>query len=383
MEKFEKNYKDLFENIDFEESKLKGKVIEAIKREKKKEVIMGRAKTILTLVLVSLFAISFVVPVFGKSGTLPQVIKSIKITSLTKNYEGVIEIDDETLQKIENANLNFQDAVVISALAKEKGIDVDKVVQLRSEGYSWGKILDSLSKTEEVVNTLKNKEDKPVYKVTSTNEEQNQNKIEEKNKGKITQAENKNTEQEKEQNENLIVVIKGKIESINDSEIVVDSEKIKITEQTIIKKQNDQIKFGDLKKDSDVLVHAENIDNVLFARDILVFDKNNGKQKSESKEENKENNKEFELLSTITSIQGNIITLKDFENPVVITLQTKIEKNSLGQVGIDHLKEGIQVQIHIRYDGTNYNATNIVITKLSKEKGNQKSEVKDNKGKKP
>ncbi|MGC9171844.1 DUF5666 domain-containing protein [Caldisericum sp.] len=409
MEKFEKDVLNFLEET-VPNPEIKEKVMNKIKNAKRREIMRRNVFLGIVVAIIFTFLLSFVAPVFGKSGTLPQLIKSVRIESAAKNFEGVIEIDPSVLEKITKANLPFADAVVISALSHDKNIDIDKVIELRKDGYGWGKILDTLNTTlSEKDLTSGNVSSNTTTNTTnnaslSQNEtEQNTNKNQNKNEGVTTPTQNQEKETETEQNENeLIVVAKGTIKEINGNTLTVNDTVVTLKDNTNIKYLGNLITLNDLKVGDTILVHAVKDGDNLVARDIIVYkttpnkeikqnkqdkkqvenNEENNDKTTENTEQNKEQNKEqksekeYELNTVIVSVSDSSITLKDFENPVLIDKTTKVEQRGLGRVDISALKEGQTVQIHIRYDGTNYKATQIIIQ--TKEDSNKNENAQDN-----
>ncbi|MGC9100224.1 MAG: DUF5666 domain-containing protein [Caldisericum sp.] len=405
MEKFEKDVLNFLEET-VPNPEIKEKVMNKIKNAKRREIMRRNVFLGIVVTIIFTFLLSFVAPVFGKSGTLPQLIKSVRIESAAKNFEGVIEIDSSVLEKITKANLPFADAVVISALSHDKNIDIDKVIELRKDGYGWGKILDTLNTTlSEKDLTSGNLSSNTTTNTTnnaslSQNEtEQNTNKNQNKNEGVTTPTQNQEKETETEQNENeLIVVEKGTIKEINGNTLTVNDTVVTLKDNTNIKYLGNLITLNDLKVGDTILVHAVKDGDNLVARDIIVYktapnkeikqnkqdkkqvenNEENNDKTTENTEQNKEqkSEKEYELNTVIVSVSDSSITLKDFENPVLIDKTTKVEQRGLGRVDISVLKEGQTVQIHIRYDGTNYKATQIIIQ--TKEDSNKNENAQDN-----
>ncbi|BAL81356.1 DUF5666 domain-containing protein [Caldisericum exile] len=408
MEKFEKIVSNYLED-NIPDSELKGKVMNKIKNAKRMEHIRHNVFLGLAIAIAFTFLLSFVVPVFGKSGTLPQLIKSIKIETQAKSFEGIIEIDSSVSEKITEANLPFADAVVISALSKDKNIDIDKVIELRKEGFGWGKILDTLNTTLSEKDLTGESASSGVSKATNTtnnlsvsqNEiEQNTNKNQNKNQGSTTSPQNKEKETETERNENdLIIVVKGTIKEVSENTLTIDNTAITLNENTSAKYLGKVIALTDLKVGDTVLVHAVKDGDTLFARDIILYKDTKGTEKEasqnkntqeQSQEQNQEQNesqttqneeknqqqnsqKEYEINTKIVNISNNMITLEDFANPVYIDDSTKIEQNGKGRVDISALEEGQKVQIHIRFDGTNYKATQIIIQTRPESKDNSEN----------
>ncbi|MGB9855136.1 MAG: DUF5666 domain-containing protein, partial [Caldisericum exile] len=301
MEKFEKDVLNFLEET-VPNPEIKEKVMNKIKNAKRREIIRRNVFLGIVVAIIFTFLLSFVAPVFGKSGTLPQLIKSVRIESAAKNFEGVIEIDSSALEKITKANLPFADAVVISALSHDKNIDIDKVIELRKDGYGWGKILDTLNTTlSEKDLTSGNVSSNTTTNTTnnaslSQNEtEQNTNKNQNKNEGVTTPTQNQEKETETEQNENeLIVVAKGTIKEINGNTLTVNDTVVTLKDNTNIKYLGNLITLNDLKVGDTILVHAVKDGDNLVARDIIVYKTTPNMEIKQNKQDKKqvENNEE-------------------------------------------------------------------------------------------
>ncbi len=292
------------------------------------------------LVLVGFFTLSTIVPVFGKYRTLLQVISNNKVKDLANNPKGILAIASKSTDIVQT---------------------------------------DKTSETFNNTVTTQNQEQETEQ--TSTQVETS------------TSSKEQNSEKTNKQNENKIVVIKGTVNSVQDNEIVIDDTHVIVDENTPIKFEGKPITISEIVVGSTAIVHAK-IDNESYiARDITILkedkdteeknqeqEQNKEEEKNEEQEQTQNSQKEFEIRSTITSITDNTITLTDFEHPVNILDTTKIEENGIGRTTKEALKEGLEVQIHIRYDGTNYNATNIVI-KTPVEDENQDKTPPNNKDK--
>ena len=282
MEKYEKEYKDYFEQIE-EDENLKYKVMEKINHEKKRETFHRTLAYSLLTAFIFVFALSFIAPVFGKSGTLPQLISGIRVESNAKQFTGIIEVSDEVIKKLEETNPSLEDVIIISVLSQDEKVDLNKVISLREEGYGWGKILNIVKPQTDVVEKIKD--------LSSQSKES---------------------------------IVKNSVKAA----------------------QNEQ-------------------------------NQNTTNEKSIEHKNNPASQNEFEMSTVITSKEDGTVTLEDFDKQVSITEDTKVEMKGKGKVSEDILEEGSKVKIHIKKNGDDYTATNIVVDN-SKSKNN---EQKTNNGK--
>lgn len=445
MKRFFENFKDSIPIEDETEARM-------MKRFKTRRNAIRRRKIYIlsvSLALAFLITMSSVVPVFGKNGTLLQLISGISLEKSATTFSGTIEAQSEVLNEIKAKGLSTSDSIIALALLDKTDEPVDKIIEMRASGLGWGKILSDLGiSLSTVQQTLEQANIQVKDQIRTQNQTREQEQISE---GNQNESQNQGAGNS---SSNTILVIKSKIENINGSTITVNGTSILITDQTIIRDSSKLLKITDLEVGEDVLVHAAKEDDIITAKTIQLFNKNNqnkGNEKNffvingtitnitsnpdtltinntvvtitadtkikalgqevefstiqvgdqavakvhssdtrtiadeitvtgnsnggnvEPDNENQENKgigstKEYELRTTIVSFDGTNLVLKDFENTVTVNGDTKIEKQSSGRLDSQAIQANDTVQIHIRYDGVKYYATNIVILTVPEHK---------------
>ena len=351
MKKSDDKLKDVFN--DFKNGlqlnkNMEGRLLEMIG---KKEMAAHRRKFLLGLVgaaIAAFLVISSIAPVFGKSGTLPQVIAGLNLERSANSFKGSLSTDDRIIEELEDQDLSPIDSIIIVALLKESGMPADKIIEMRNEKMGWGRILSELSiSLNSIKNTLK----------------QAQNVIDE-------EEGNGEGEETKEENQNQLkfVVVKGILNDIDGSIVTVNETEILLTEETIIKCRGKSVTANDLTIGDELLVKASKIEDVFEAKSILVF--TNMKENKGTEKETKE----FELRSAIVSFDGSILTISDFEGGILVDENTKIQRKGEGRTDIESLEVDATVQIHIRKDGDVYHATSIVILEKAENEENEEGE---------
>ncbi|MEA3313173.1 MAG: DUF5666 domain-containing protein [Caldisericota bacterium] len=320
----------------------------------KKERSIHHRKFLLGLVSVAIAAflvVSSVAPVFGKSGTLPQVIAGLSLERSANSFKGSLSTEGRIIEELENQDLSPVDSIIIVALLKESEVSVNEIIEMRNEKIGWGKILSELNiSVNNIKNTMEQAQD-----VTSEEE------------GNGEGEENRKEKKRENQNQLKFVVIKGILNAIDGNTITVNETKILLTEETIIKCKGKSVNVEDLSIRNEVLVKASKMEDVFEAKSILVF--TNLKESKGTEQETKE----FELRSDIVSFDGNILTISDFEGGIFVDENTKIQKKGEGRTDPSVLVVGDTVQIHIRKSNDKYYVTSIVI--LAKpENGNNEEE---------
>jgi Tfp pilus assembly protein PilZ len=440
-EKMQKFFEDFKEQVPIED----GTAIKVMERIKIRNNTIRRRRIFtlsIVLTLSFLIAMSSIVPVFGRNGTLPQLISGISLEKNATIFSGTIEAQSEVLNEIKAKGLSTSDSIIILALLDKTDVPVDEIIEMRLSGTGWGKIISDLGIS---LSTVQQTLEQASVQVKDQVRDQNQ-------------AGNGNSQSASNTLTSTVLVIKGEIQSITVQNftviaITVNDTPISITNQTIIRDTSKLLPIGDLKVDDEVLVHAVKDNNTITAQTIQLFNKNNQNKGNEKNffvvngivtnvnitinpntltidttvvavtsdteikaqgkivdftsintgdkvvakvhssdsgniadeititgnnankgNEEEENNgsegqenkgnaqtKEYELRSTVVSFDGATLIIKDFENNIVVNQDTKVEKEDSGRVDVKAIQLNDTLQIHIRYDGDKYYATNIVI----------------------
>ena len=142
-EKMQKFFEDFKEQIPVED----GTATKVMKHIKIRNNTIRR-KRIFTLSMVLtlsfLIAMSSIVPVFGRNGTLPQLISGISLEKNAMTFSGTIEAQSEVLNEIKAKGLSTSDSIIILAILDKTDVPVDKIIEMRLSGTGWGKIISDL-----------------------------------------------------------------------------------------------------------------------------------------------------------------------------------------------------------------------------------------------
>jgi hypothetical protein len=352
MKRSDDELKDIFNDFKNRlrvDENMEGRLLEMIG---KKEMAIHRRKFLLGLVSIAIAAflvISSFAPVFGRSGTLPQVIAGLNLERSANSFKGSLGTEGRIIEELEDQDLSPIDSIIIVALLKESDVPASEIIEMRNEKMGWGKILSELDIS---LNSIKN----------TLNQAQSA----------VSEGEgNGEGEENAEENQNQLkfVVIKGILNSIDINKIIVNETEILLTEETTIKYRGKSVTVEDLSIGNELLVKAVKTEDVFEAGTILVL--TGAKQNNVPEKETKE----FELRSVIVSFDGSILTISNFEGGILVDEDTKIQRTGEGRVDIESLEADETVQIHIRKDGDVYHATSIVILgKPESEEGEEESE---------
>jgi hypothetical protein len=186
----------------------------------------------------------------------------------------------------------------------------------------------------------------------------------------IIQLFNKNNQNK--ENEKNFFVVNGIVKSITTSPntLTIDSTVVAVTSETEIKAQGKIVYFSSIQVGDRIVAKVHSSDsgsNIADEITVTGNNANNGNEEGENngseEQKNKDNTqtKEYELRNVVVSFNYVTLRIKDFENDIVVNEDTKIEKEGSGRVDVKAIQLNDTLQIHIRYDGDKYYATNIVI----------------------
>ena len=372
------NFKNNLEIDNSMERRLMNMIEQKERLFRRRRILVGSV----ALAIAAFLVISSAVPVFGKNGTLPQVITGISLQKTASAFSGSIKTSPDTVKNLEDQNLSPTDNVIIAALAKQTNVSVDKIVQMREDGMGWGKILSTLGVS---VNTVKSTLSEAAKSVTSTNAQQNDEKTSgntepnSENKNSENEGNEKGKQEENQENTNKVLIIKGTIESISGNAITVNGEAASVTDKTTIKYHGKALTVDKLSAGDEVLIKGKKSGDNIEAGSIIVIKMNNGnmQENNNKNEEKNQEEKEFELRSSIVSFDSGILKIEDFDNDIVVDENTKIQVSGSGRAADRSLLTADEtVQIHIRKTDDKYYATSIVILKSD----NKQNKDEQNKG---
>jgi hypothetical protein len=373
-EKMQKFFEDLKEQVPVEDGTAT-KVMERIKI--RNNTIRRRRIFTLSIVLTLSFliAMSSIVPVFGRNGTLPQLISGISLEKNATTFSGTIEAQSEVLNEIKAKGLSTSDSIIILAILDKTDVPVDEIIEMRLSGTGWGKILADLGiSLSTVQQTLEQASVQVKDQARDQNQISEQNQNSEGNQGgNQNQAGNGNSQSASNNPTSTVLIIKGKIKNIiNEKIITVNDTPISITNQTIIRDTSKLLPIKDLKIDDEVLVHAVNDNGTITAQTIQLFNKNN---------QNKGNEKNFfvvnGIVKSITTNPNNTLTIYIDTTVVAVTSDTEIKaQDKIG--GFSSIQMGDRIVAKVHSLGSENVADEITVTGNSFNNGNEEQENKDN-----
>jgi len=376
-EKMQKFFEDFKEQIPVED----GTATKVMKHIKIRNNTIRR-KRIFTLSMVLtlsfLIAMSSIVPVFGRNGTLPQLISGISLEKNAMTFSGTIEAQSEVLNEIKAKGLSTSDSIIILAILDKTDVPVDKIIEMRLSGTGWGKILADLGiSLSTVQQTLEQASVQVKDRVRDQNQISEQNQNSERNQGgNQNRAGNGNSQGASNTPTSTVLIIKGEIQSITLQNltviaITVNYTPISITNQTIIRNTSKLLPIKDLKIDDEVLVHAVNDNGTITAQTIQLFNKNN---------QNKGNEKNFFVVNGIVksiTTNPNILTI----DTTVVAVPSDTEIKAQGKiVNFSSIKVRDRIVAKVHSSDSGNVADEITVTGNNSSKGNEGEENNGSEG---
>ena len=376
-EKMQKFFEDFKEQIPVED----GTATKVMKHIKIRNNTIRR-KRIFTLSMVLtlsfLIAMSSIVPVFGRNGTLPQLISGISLEKNAMTFSGTIEAQSEVLNEIKAKGLSTSDSIIILAILDKTDVPVDKIIEMRLSGTGWGKILADLGiSLSTVQQTLEQASVQVKDRVRDQNQISEQNQNSERNQGgNQNRAGNGNSQGASNTPTSTVLIIKGEIQSITLQNltviaITVNYTPISITNQTIIRDISKLLPIKDLKIDDEVLVHAVNDNGTITAQTIQLFNKNN---------QNKGNEKNFFVVNGIVksiTTNPNILTI----DTTVVAVPSDTEIKAQGKiVNFSSIKVRDRIVAKVHSSDSGNVADEITVTGNNSSKGNEGEENNGSEG---
>src|SRR5450830_1845354 len=380
MEHNDREYTDMLNNElkDIEPGAgLHSKVRDGIARN---VVHMRRRNTALGAVVIAVIltmGLSAVTPVFGRNGTLPQVITAMAAEQQAKKISktlGTAPVEQTgtalqtsvtTVQTVSDSALSETDGVLALVIANKSGTPVADVLKLRATGLGWGRIMAQLNVSGRDIGKAMSQ----VKAVAAT-----------KGKGENSKPAVSNTDGTK-------IVVNGEITGFSTTLITVAAKTFVIGSTTQLKYQGKAITPAEITaKLSAGKLYAtvqgtKQVDTSILANVIIVQDEATSEQATPSNEqenpsneqENPSNEQENpsneqaavsndqQVRGKVTVVTATVLHVDGFANDIILNADTKVEQVGAGRMNIAAIKVGQTVQVHVILSGTTYTAQQVHI----------------------
>lgn len=369
MEHNDREYTDML-NEELKEVKpgagLHRKVRDGIARN---AVHMHRRNTALGAVAIAIvltMGLSAVTPVFGRNGTLPQVITAMTVERQAKKMSKTLgtapvqqtgtalQTSVTTVQVISDSALSETDGILALVIAERSGTPVADVLKMRTDGLGWGRIMAQLNvSVMDMGEAISQAE--TLIKLRNLPYPHN-----------IGEAVS-NTEDK--------IVVSGEITGVSTTLITVAGKTFVIVPET-----QPQLKYhGKAITTTEIATKlstgklyatvqgTKQADTTLLANLIIVQDTlKEAKQEQVDEQTNPSNEQatpgnEQQVRGKVTVVTVTALHIDGFAPEIILNADTKVEQVGAGSVDIAAIKVGQTLQVHVRLSGTTYLAQQVHI----------------------
>jgi hypothetical protein len=321
-------------------------------------VHMRRRNTALGAVVIAVIltmGLSAVTPVFGRNGTLPQVITAMAAEQQAKKISktlGTAPVEQTgtalqtsvtTVQTVSDSALSETDGVLALVIANKSGTPVADVLKLRVTGLGWGRIMAQLNVSGRDIGKAMSQ----VKAVAAT-----------KGKGENSKPAVSNTDGNK-------IVVNGEITGFSITLITVAAKTFVIGSTTQLKYQGKAITPAEItaklsagKLYATVQGTKQQVDTSILANVIIVQD--TVEPVNPSNEQAAVSNDQ-QARGKVTVVSATVLHVDGFANDIILNADTKVEQVGAGSTNIAAIKVGQTVQVHVILSGTTYTAQQVHI----------------------
>jgi len=394
MEHDDREYTDLL-NDEFKDVEpragLHGKVRDGIERN---VVRMRRRNTAFGAVAIAIIltmALSTVTPVFGRNGTLPQVITAMAAERQAKKMSKTLgtapvqqtgtalQTSVATVQAVSDSALSETDSILALVIANKSGTPVVDVLKLRTDGLGWGLIMTQLDVSgRDISEAMSQAEMAAVISAPDAALQAT---------GAYSKPAVGNSNGDK-------IVVNGEIMDVSTTLITVAGKTFVIAPETRLIVPATQLKYrGKAITTTEITaklltgklyatVQGTTLtDGTLRANLITVQDGASSEQTTPSSEQTTPSNEQTtpsneqttpsneqatvsndqQARGKVTVVTATVLHVDGFANDIVLNADTKVEQVGAGTTNIAAIKVGQTVQVHVILSGTTYTAQQVHI----------------------
>ena len=348
MDNDDRDYTDILNGAlkDLEpRDELHGKVRDRITRSVARAHRRNTALGAVAVAIVVVMALSAVTPVFGRNGTLSQVITSMAAERQAQKMSKVLGVapvqqtaaalqtSGETIQAVSDSALSETDGLLALVIAERAKKPVADVLKLRTTGLGWGRIMAELNVSSRDIGEAISQVETVIVEVNTTH---------------VTPSDR--------------VVVSGEITSASATNITVAGTSFVVVPETEIKyrgKAATPAAIATMLLGGTVYatVHGTRLADASFRAGLVtVRDAANDGQESGTVP-----NHEQEVHGKVTAVTPTMLRIEGFAYDIVISATTKVEQNSAGHLDISAIKVGQTVEVDVHLSGTTYVAQQVDI----------------------
>src|SRR5450756_1092882 len=364
MEHNDREYTDML-NEELKEVKpgagLHSKVRDGIARN---AVHMHRRNTALGAVVIAIvltMGLSAVTPVFGRNGTLPQVITAMAAERQAKKMSKTLgtapvqqtgtalQTSVTTMQAVSDSALSETDGVLALVIADQSDTSVEEVLKMRTDGLGWGRIMAQLNVSGRDIGKAMSQAETVAVASSPSAASQGQ--------GSTSKPAVSNSNGDR-------IVVNGEITGFSTTLITVAAKTFVIGSTTQLKYQGKAITPADIAtklaagKLYATVQGTKQVDTSILANVIIVQD--TAEQANPSNEQANPSNEQAAVSNDqqargkVTVVSATVLHVDGFVNDIILNADTKVEQVGAGTTNIAAIKVGQTVQVHVILSGTTY-----------------------------
>ena len=365
MEHNDREYTDMLNNElkDIEPGAgLHSKVLDGIARN---AVHMRRRNTALGAVAIAIvltMGLSAVTPVFGRNGTLPQVITAMAAERQAKKMSKTLgtapvqqtgtalQTSVTTVQAISDSVLSETDGILALVIAERSGKSVTEVLKLRTDGLGWGIIMAQLNVSGRDIGKAMSQVKKAVA---------------------VTKGQGASSKPVVSNKDGNKIVVSGEITGVSTTLITVAAKTFVIAPETQFKYHGKAMTSVEIAakllagKLYATVQGTKLADTSLRASLIIVQDTLEAAEQEQQHEQEQEqvqkSSNEQQVRGKVTVVTATALHIDGFAPEIILNADTKVEQVGAGSVDIAAIKVGQTLQVHVRLSGTVYLAQQVHI----------------------
>ncbi|MBA4364653.1 MAG: hypothetical protein C0398_01430 [Coprothermobacter sp.] len=347
---------------------LHGKVRDGIARN---IVRVHRRNTALGAVAVAIvltMALSTVTPVFGRNGTLPQVIAAMAAERQAEKMSRTLgaapvqqtgtalQTSVATVQAVSDSALSETDGILALVIAERANKPVADVLKMRTDGLGWGLIMAQLNVSGRDIGEAMSQAETVAVASSPSAASQGQ--------GATSKPAVSNKDGDK-------VVVNGEITGVSTTLITVAGKTFGITSETQLKYHGKAITSTEIAAKLSVgklyaTVQGTQLADTSLRAALIIVQDGADVQDTPSDEDTDEQgtqsvSNEQQARGKVTAVTATMLRVDGFANDIVLNADTKVEQVGAGKMDLTGIKVGQTVQVHVRLSGTTYTAQQVHI----------------------
>jgi uncharacterized protein YqgC (DUF456 family) len=353
MEQNDREYRDMLneglkkvEPSDELHAKVRGSIARNVAHVRRRNAALRTVAVAIVLTM----ALSSVTPVFGRNGTLPQVITAMAAerqaqkmnkklgTATVQQTSAALQASAATVQAVNDSALSETDSILALVISERSGKSIDEVLALRKQGLGWGIIMAQLDVSGHDVGKAMSEAQEVA--VAGTQEQQ-----QEQARGKVTLVTATLLHIDGYAHD-LVLATGTKVEQVGAGNMTVAA-----------------IKIGQM-----VQVHVSLTGTTYTATQVHIEDKyvktdtaKNTDSANDTQGEQQKTSNGQQARGKVTLVTATLLHIDGYAHDIVLATGTKVEQVGAGNMTVAAIKIGQMVQVHVSLTGTTYTATQVHI----------------------